>query len=491
MRRSLVIPILLAVTAGTARGQEYLRPVHALAQEEACSPAAILFTPWNERSEAEVAGRFRHEDRAWLPQEGDGLREAAFRYASLRRLSARSAVRGRVDWERGVKENVRWNTSSDYLLLFPYVTADTVGGNLQKEQYAFSGAYAAQVGKVVLALEGSYRALHEYRRQDPRPRNITSDLTVRGSAGYDLGGHVLAGTATYRRYHQIQAVSFMNPLGANTVLYHMTGLGTTFARFTGNGTFTDVRFRGNGLALGALLMPKGDGWSAGAGYTRFDAVRHLPNQNEVPYTDLLVQDLDAFAAWRHIRPSFSYGLSARAGYELRQGSEAIVPSVVASGVEDIPELTLYRMERLSAALDGVLQWENWSLCPSVSYRFSAASRKESGGRRMEYAAVGFSLKGGWLSTRDRWTFAVNLTAGYTLRPDGVCFLPDTEPAILTHYTNLYGIRTTDSVEAALDGRLRLAVKAGTGLYLRPEAAAARFFGAGWTERLSLAIGVDF
>ena len=236
MRRILHIFLLLAATGLSALAQDTLSvngrtaagrdPLRLSARE--WSPAAFLLESIPQRSWAEAGVDLRREDQAWLTQEGDAALQGFFRTENLHRFE-RSAVLMGASYERGVKRNVRWNETSDFTLLYPYVMADSVGGDLQREQYAFQGHYAGRSGDWTWGAGMAYRALHEYRQVDPRPRNVTSDFRVDGTAGRILGPYALALTLSCRRYHQLQNTAFVNPKGANTTLFHMTGLGSHFA----------------------------------------------------------------------------------------------------------------------------------------------------------------------------------------------------------------------------------------------------------------------
>lgn len=502
MRRIALIWVLLlpgfaqAQDSLTVRSLHSLEPVRALADASDYAVTAPLFQPWKEGTETEVLYRFRMEDRARMPQVGNGLSQGEFQARSLYRLDTKSVVRGEVSYERGVRRNVLWNTSSDFDLLYPYVMADTVGGSLNREQYAFTGAYAREAGVWHFGLEGRYRAQHEYRQVDPRPRNVSSDLQVRLTAGRRLGGHSLTWTGGYRRYHQMQAVSFMNPKGANTAEFHLTGLGSHFARFAGSGAFTDVRYRGRGAETAVLFQPlSGSGLSAGVHYSVFEAVRHLPNQNEIPYTQLLVQNLAAFAAWRSDGPSFSWAARLALSYGLRQGSEAVVPAVVASGVEDLLQLTLYRNRQPSVQVDGILQWNQlagyWSLEPDARYALSDATRLAPS-RQMRIPDLGGGLAGHYLRTSGRWVMEVRLRMGYTVHPGGKLLLPTEDPAFIRmHYQSMFEVFTSDVAELDLSGRLQRSFGR-MGLYLRPEVAYLRYSVSGWNAVAAiLATGLRF
>lgn len=479
------------------RVAERQKPLMAREFSPQYTDISILYTPWLTGTTVQAGYNWAKEKNAVMTQNGDGLSLGEFRASSLKKLGDRAAAEGGVSYQRGVKRNVLWNSTSDFELLYPYIMADTVGGNLQKEQYAFYGRYAAGIGSDwKYGLSGSYRALHEYRQTDPRPRNITSDLSVGTSAGRQVGsGHVLSIQAGYRRYHQLQAVAFMSPRGANTAEFHMTGLASDYGRFTGTGDFTNLRYRGSGFSLAALLQPHGlNGLSAGISYKSFKTVRHLANQNEVPYTELLSQNADAFASFRHKGETFSYGAILKLAYELRLGSEAVVPAILSSGIDDIPWLTRYRNRMPSASLRGVLQWQNggstWALEPYAGAEMSAALRKVDEGKMTVYGYTG-GCSASYVAVRGRLTASIRLTGLYTFRPEGKVLLPaSAEPFMFSRYIDIYSFFTENLVQGGLQAFVSWSL-GNLSVFMRPELNLRMWGDDGRAAAARIDIGIEF
>ena len=80
---------------------------------------------------------------------------------------------------------------------------------------------------------GGYRASHNYRDKDPRPRNTASDLSFSAGGGYRLGTYRIGVSADFRYYQQYSEISFLADKGSTSV-YHVLGLGMDYARFAGN-----------------------------------------------------------------------------------------------------------------------------------------------------------------------------------------------------------------------------------------------------------------
>lgn len=154
------------------------------------SPAMMLYRSEQSLSQISLRIDLRREQEALLQPLGDGAFDGGFYAESYRRLSERSATWADARYVRGNRRNVCWNSTADYLLLYPCITADSAGGNLSTEEYAFGGGYVHRVGRFDLAIRGDYRAGQEYRQVDPRPHNVVSDFTIKLGVGMQFPQYV-------------------------------------------------------------------------------------------------------------------------------------------------------------------------------------------------------------------------------------------------------------------------------------------------------------
>lgn len=195
----------------------------------------------------------------WATEPFDG----GFYAESYRRLSERSATWADARYVRGNRRNVCWNSTADYLLLYPCITADSAGGNLSTEEYAFGGGYVHRVGRFDLAIRGDYRAGQEYRQVDPRPHNVVSDFTIKLGVGMQFPQYVLGLDLQGRLYKQDQDIDFFYPPGASSSELYMTGLGSYYTRYSLNSESFNIGYDGKGCLLAAQLMPRhAKGWYA-------------------------------------------------------------------------------------------------------------------------------------------------------------------------------------------------------------------------------------
>lgn len=364
---SLLLPLtdsLSAVERSYARGEK-------LRVNEGESAAAYLFGPDASYTGAAASWSYAKDPAPLVREEGKGLSEGQIHIATLVRLDSLSAVRGRVRYVNGVKRDVLWNSSSDYSTVYPYVMADTVGGDLRKEEYAFSAGYTARRGHFHWGVEGAYRALHEFRQADPRPRNIVSDLSIAASAGWrPVPGYVLDATLGYRRYSQRQTMSFLNARGKNTSILHLTGLGSHFSRFSGaTDAYMDTRYAGNGITLSAAWVPLQDkGWNAAVSYRLLDLVHYLPNQNEVPYTELYTRTVNLSLHYLSRGGEVGWKAGVFARYQWRIGQESILDNGAAGYIKELARANMFNSGTLSAGVDGLLQWrQRWNLEARAAY----------------------------------------------------------------------------------------------------------------------------
>lgn len=419
------------------------------------SAAAAFFR--QEHSYTELWGQldWRREEEAFEPAVGNGLLQGAFHVISYLKLDTHSVAFAGADYENGQKRNVLWNSSSDYEMLRPYVTADSIGGDLQREQYRFYGGYARTDRRFNYGITAAYRAQHEYRQVDPRPRNITAELSADFSAGYLWRNYVVGAAAGVRAYKQEQSVDFYDPNGANTSVLHLTGLGTFYQRYSGT-TYTSVRFHGVGWHAALTLVPQQhDGWYALVDYDRLTVDRKLPSANTATLTTLTVQTLTAGVAYRQTGRRFDWGVSATGSYVLRQGVENVMGSATETHLT-VASQTLYGNHALNACVEGVMSWKRpigiWTLRPSVGFYWEN-EEYEYPQRKLEVARMNAGATAGFTRQRKAWLWDARVGGCYTANLDGTFDIPfdDTDLRLYRYLQSIYLRRSDDwtTVQASL------------------------------------------
>lgn len=509
MSRLFYITLLALATASSVSGQEKadinsvserrLSPARSLGRSEIAGHNAGSFLTWDIPTYSEIKGVFesRREDDALLPQEGDGLDQGSVKVSSLVRLQGHSAVRAGAEYSRGVKRNVLWNSTSDFELLYPDVMADTVGGDLQKEQYSFYGAWTTLLGKAHIGVYGGYRALHEYRQVDPRPRSVTSDLNATLTGGIAAGGYVVDLNGSVRVYKQSQDVSFYDPLGANTSELHFTGLGSRFARFDGSGDFTSSRYAGHGWETAVTLTPgHPDGWTGLLSYTSLDIECMLVANNDVPITDLWIQKLEGALGYKHLSGSVKWNILAGLGYELRQSTENIIDTGKNKEYAVLGSLTMYRNKILSANLKGAVEIPTTagtiSAEPAIEYYKSSAVYIFPK-REMAFSFAGTGLSLGLRRQRKEWLLDAAVRFRHDFGLPGSLSIPSeyTEARILAHLKHFHSMVASDRTTVGLSLGIQRMIGQNTAVFFRPEFSFRTIDGYGHAGHLTATVGLAF
>lgn len=406
------------------------------------SPAAMLYRCDQPLSQLAVRLDLRREDEALLQPLGDGVLEGSFRADSHLPLDPRTVLWADVRYVRGRSSRVRWNSTADYLLLYPHVVADSLGGDLSTEEYAFGGGWAHRFGRLDLGIRADYRARQEFRQVDPRPHNVVSDFSLSLGAGMELPQYVLAVDLAGRLYKQNQDIDFYDPRGANTAEKFMTGLGSYYARYSGKSQQLRVAYEGKGYDAGVQLVPrKGQGFYARAGYGNFRSDRlYLPN-NSIPVSRLLVRLADAAAAYR----SAGWSLRAEGGCEWRRGIEMIADRNGQGRIVD--EQATYRNRLLRAEAEATVEWRygatKYTLQPRVGWWRSEAEYIYPS-RRMILSQCGAALRAGAQWRGPKWRVTAAAGAGYYVSPGNrLSFSGDTSQPGVSEYIWEYLVYTAE------------------------------------------------
>lgn len=335
------------------RMEESLCPVSRFAGAVYDNPAA---RPWaRERSLTTLglSADYGRQTRGVVMQQGEGERLGGFEADSYLHTGERNTLWGGAGYHFGRSLNVQWNETADFGLLYPYVTADSVGGDLSRERYTFSGGFARESGRVSWGIQAGFRAEMQVRRTDPRPRNVVSDLNLSGGTTFALGARYRLGAALHGRiYKQQNSLAFYDPRGTPKV-YLMTGLGMYSTRFSNGQTL--IHYRGGSYGASVeLFAPDKKGLSAMVAYERFTLRRILDEANKLPVNRLDEDRLRGELAWQGGRERWLWGLKLAGEYSRRSGTEFIYgESGGTSNYPKIGEMKPYRSERNSLLLSGL------------------------------------------------------------------------------------------------------------------------------------------
>lgn len=439
---------------------------------------------------------WRDEQDAYEPAAGEGNLQGSFNVDSYLRMGEKPVVFGGAEYVTGEKKNVCWNSTSDYRLLYPYLLADSIGGNLRHEQYRFYGGYARVDGRFTYGLTASYRALQEYRQTDPRPRNITGDISADISAGYLFGRYAAGLSAGVRIYKQQQSVEFYDANGANTSELHFTGLGTYYSRYSGT-TYTSVRYRGSGWNASLAVVPKnGEGWYAMAGYVYMKTDHRLAMINMATLTSLETRDASIGIAWRKSSERFGWALSATGRYEHRSGDENIMGSGSSPDHHPLQGQPMYKSDAGEFDIEAILEWKvrngTWNLRPHAGICFDL-EKYAYPERSMEfsYASAGIAAK--YLRHNGKWLWSVEAAGDFSANTGGKFNIPQkqTDERIYAYINHLYSRHSENAAIIELDMRVQRKISENMAVFLSAREYV-RLFEKGWKENLmQVAIGICF
>lgn len=267
-----------------------------------------------------------------------------------------STLWGTAAYRNGVRESVVWNESSDATLIYPYFTADSIGGDLKGETYAFSGGYADHTDRWSWGATLSYTAGQYYRNVDPRPRNITGRLDIAAGGAWRIGpsDYQLAASVNFRKYKQSCDIRFVNEL-ADTRIWHLTGLGTHYQRFAGS-SYSHY-YDGNRWGASLDLFPSDHrGAVFSAAYSRFKFDHILSSINKLPLASAKENRLRLTAGWLAPGNRHDWAATVDATITKRIGTENIFGDAAANVYPQIGSADMYTHSLVRVDISGLWQW---------------------------------------------------------------------------------------------------------------------------------------
>lgn len=264
----------------------------------------------------------RDDGNGWVePRQGKGTRFGNGGAGTYTKYKS-TTLWGSAKYTNGRRRDVRWCETSDRELLYPYLLADSVGGDMRSETYSFAGGYADHRGRWAWGGTLSYLATLEYRSVDPRPRNIAGTLDASLGVAYRVAGDYYAGiSASFRKYKQSNDIEFKSEMGVDKI-FHLTGMGNHYKRFDGTGLNT--HYDGHRYGLSADIYPSsGQGAFASVRISRFTFDNILTDLNKLPLSSLWHNELTAIIGYKGTYGYRSGGIAADFATYRRHGSENI------------------------------------------------------------------------------------------------------------------------------------------------------------------------
>nr|WP_319401342.1 DUF6850 family outer membrane beta-barrel protein [uncultured Carboxylicivirga sp.] len=183
-----------------------------------------------------------------------------------------SVLWGSAKYEFADIKNVNWNNVTDVHLLFPYIVADSIGGNRKQETYFLTGGYQYHLNNYTLGIETAYRAAIRYAQTNPRPLNTVSDFDLRFGVTRHLNKYNLGLSGGYGNYHQKLKVKMYGDRNT-TYIYFLRGFGLHQDLLSGNASTQENDYFGNSVTGSVSLSPIHSGFTALFSY-RYESIYH-------------------------------------------------------------------------------------------------------------------------------------------------------------------------------------------------------------------------
>jgi hypothetical protein len=299
------------------------------------------------------------------------------------------------------------NETSDAGLLYPYLSGDTIGGNLRSETYRFSGGYARRYRSFSWGLAAAFRATQEYRAVDPRPANIASDLRVSaGFAFYPCTDYVLGGAVHLQKYKQKNEIDFYNELG-DVKIFHYTGLGMDYARFRTKADRTYYIGQGAGASLN--LKPRHvAGFSATMDYSYSGFEKIIASLNELNMLELADRSATAEAGYRTEGKGFFRAFRLNGYLRQRAGNENIFGNESSNNYPYIASIWQYRHRLAGVEAAALCEYRSngntvWEAQPAAGYD-TETEQYLYPARKISFDAATLSLRLAATVTKGRCAF---------------------------------------------------------------------------------------
>lgn len=330
-------------------------------------------------------------------------------------------VWGYATYKNGNKDNIQWNETSDFEIVYPYVMADTIGGNnLKFEEYSFAGGYAQRINKLSWGIQLQYRALMEYRKRDPRPDNTVSDLEITSGVHYNLSRRYAVGIGLlYQKYKQQNKLIFYSNLGTPKI-YHYTGMGTTSYMFSGKNS--ETLLDGHSFGINLQLLPiTNNGLSATVNYKRFSFEKLMPSFQYLPISELKEDTYQTLLSYQKNTELKSLAIKWSTEYKDRIGTEYKFHSPQSANYEKISEDEMFFNKSFSSKLTFLYEDKSgksitWNVQPYISI-FSLEQKYKSPIRKIKVNSFTPGFDSGVSKIAGSSRFSINTTLAYTIKID--------------------------------------------------------------------------
>ncbi len=360
MLKHFVTPACLLCTAITTYATEtFLRHVvNSLTPETAVfdaiysdNAAAMVVSRDYSITTVVANGAIEKRDEAFCIEEGRDRHGVTAGVNSFIVIDSLSAAFGHAIYSSTTVSCIKWNNSTDYHRVAPYVLGDSVGGNLSSRSYRFAGGYSRIAGKWTWGAHADYRASMSHRNRDPRLKIVVSDLTVDAGITRRLNsGSRIGLSLLFNTYRQESDVDFYNPVN-DIRTYALTGLGSVYNRFSGS-SIENTAY--NGLAWKAsvqYLSPAAQSPDISLSYSTDNITQLLRDFNNLDLASTSTSSIEAHLIYTI--PTSGPRLSFIATAQLcdRSGTENLFGTSAGNQYEKIATRRNYRHRTATGSLE--------------------------------------------------------------------------------------------------------------------------------------------
>lgn len=389
-----------------------------------------------------------------VQQKGKGSNLWGAEARTLQILDPKTVVWGNAIYSQGKKKQVMWNENADYDIIYPYLAADSVGGDMKFEDYIFSGGYSRALNSFTIGITGSYKASLSYRDVDPRPKNTTASFSLALGANTSIFQKIKIGAyVDAEKYTQKHYLSFVSNQGF-PMIYNMTGLGNY-----------------NELLSGKLRQAYYEGWSYGGGFQLFEAEnrnwylnlgmkKFTLDKLLTEYTDLNASRINeqqfTFSSGKFFTANkLSWGLFLDASHIERKGTENLFLNDNSRNYIRIGSAERYNHQLTTAVFKGLIQLKNnnrkSSLLPFVGFtKENEKYHNPVSGIELNKLIYGADYQ--WLKTFDS-NLALSVSLGVSVTDvykKGAVFNNSGTPSINKMLQDNYNYQSSDFWQAKVD-----------------------------------------
>lgn len=159
---------------------------------------------------------------------------------------------GYAGYERGKRMNTAWSDVAYASEFYPYLVADSIGGDYRHERYLLGGAFQIQHRKHHGAFRMDYDGSVHWRSSDPRPKNTVSNMGLTLGYMYNANFGLVGAALSYesRKQHVDIRIEedkrkdrFYQLLGMGLFDHRYSTVESSFSRYyTGNGIKAELSF---------------------------------------------------------------------------------------------------------------------------------------------------------------------------------------------------------------------------------------------------------